>query len=50
MSSVATASAEVEVRRSSVTTFIAPRQTRKMGELAAMSTGSAVAAARSHDL
>jgi hypothetical protein len=29
---------------------VAPRQTRKMVELAAMSTGSAVAAAKTHGL
>lgn len=49
MSSVATASAEVEDLRSE-TTFVAPRQTRMMAELAAMSTGSAVAAARTYGL
>ena len=49
MSSVATASAEVG-DFSSETTFVAPRQTRMMAELAAMSTGSAVAAARTYGL
>ena len=49
MPSIATASAEVGDLRSE-TTFVAPRQTRKMAELAAMSTGSAVAAARTYGL